>query len=115
MLSGPTFIVMHVNSVSAAIPFYTNILGMEVQEQGTDWVRFKTGDGVRLALSQDHAPNPDSTNEVGWDVADINSLYDDYVAKGVEVVQPITEIPFGRTFIIKDPDGNKLYFLQLPH
>ena len=35
-------------------------------------------------------------------------------ARGVAIAGPPTDMPFGRTFSIKDPAGATLYMLQLP-
>jgi len=35
------------------------------------------------------------------------------VGKGVTIVEPPHDMPFGRVFSIKDPTGGTLYMLQL--
>jgi uncharacterized glyoxalase superfamily protein PhnB len=38
----------------------------------------------------------------------VDRLYDDWKGRGVEFVQPPAKVPFGFTFVARDPDGHRL-------
>jgi predicted enzyme related to lactoylglutathione lyase len=114
MLIGLNFILMHVSNVAEAATFYTEKLGLTIEDQGPDFVQFKqpTGVGATLALSKAESA-PSSGTELWWYVDDADASLATLQAKGVEVVDQPKNEPFGRTFSIKAPEGYTLYMLQL--
>jgi predicted enzyme related to lactoylglutathione lyase len=108
--------LVHVADIDVARAFYTEKLGLEAdpEQSGPNFVLFQRPDGVgsSLALSAGDAVAPSNGIELWWYVDDADATHDDLVARGVEVASPLADMPFGRTFSIKDPSGNVLYFLQ---
>jgi predicted enzyme related to lactoylglutathione lyase len=113
MLSGINLVIFHVSNIEATLPFYTEKLGLTIASQAPTFVQFGGNGGAGLALSQEQ-PLPGGGVEAWWFVADVDALHDSYAARGVAITSPLTDMPFGRTFSASDPDGNKLYLLQLP-
>lgn len=114
MLSGVSFVLLHVPQVEAVLPFYTEKLGLEVDQQQEGFAQFKSGErGAVLALANG-AGTGDEGTEVWWFVDDANATHEALSGRGVEIATPPTDMPFGRTFTIKDPAGNRLYLLELP-
>ncbi|GCE07231.1 VOC family protein [Dictyobacter aurantiacus] len=119
-LLGPDFISLQVRNLSASRAFYTEVLGLDVDE------RFDTPDFVLLesstipfALSAakvnlDEAPRP------GWGVAlwidcdNVDELQSRLVAADATIVTPPFDGPFGRTLIFIDPDGYQITANQNP-
>ncbi len=108
--------LVHVADIDAARAFYTERLGLEAdpEQSGPNFVLFQRPDGVgaSLGLSTGDAVAPSTSIELWWYVDDADAIHDELVAGGVEVASPLVDMPFGRTFSIKDPSGNLLYFLQ---
>ncbi|QBD76135.1 hypothetical protein EPA93_08980 [Ktedonosporobacter rubrisoli] len=115
MFKGLNFVLAHVPSIAAVLPFYTEKLGFEVELQMPDFVQFKqpNGQGASYALSAEGPAEPKSSTELWWFVDDVEASLAQLQAREVPIVEGIADMPFGRTLTIADPAGNKLYLLQL--
>ena len=113
MLLGLHFILLHVADIEEAAAFYTEKFGLTIEDQNPMFVQFKpgVGGGAVLALSQGES-KPDAGTELWWFVDNVNATLADLQARGVEVVNPLADEPFGRTCAIKAPGGYTLYLLQ---
>lgn len=109
MLHGMQFVVVHVPAVAAVEAFYTETLGLSVAARNTGFLQLAPGGGASVALGEAAGRDP---IELWWYVDDAEAELARLQARGVEIVQPIVDMPFGRTFAIKDPAGTTLYMLQ---
>jgi predicted enzyme related to lactoylglutathione lyase len=109
MLKGMQFVVIHVPEVPAVEDFYINTLGLTVADRNPGFLQLAPDGGATVALGQ--APGRDHI-ELWWYVDDAEATLATLRARGVEIAQPIADMPFGRTFAIKDPAGTTLYLLQ---
>lgn len=119
-LLGPDFFSLQVRNLAASRTFYTDLLGLPVDERfdTPDFVLFDTTSipfGISAAkVNLDEAPNP------GWGVAlwidcdNVNDLHEKLAAAGVTIVTPPSDGPFGRTLIFADPDGYRITANQNP-
>ena len=113
-LRGPDFINLQVRNLSTSRAFYTDMLGLTVDPQfDTPEVIVFDTNSIPFALSTakvnlDEAPQP------GWGVAlwidcdNVNELHARLEAKGVTIITPPFDGPFGRTFVFADPDGYRI-------
>lgn len=119
-LRGPDFISLQVSNFAASRTFYTELLGLPVDERfdTPDFVLFDSST-IPFALSEakvnlDEAPQP------GWGVAlwidcdQVNELHARLEAAGATIVKPPFDGPFGRTFIFADPDGYQITVNENP-
>ena len=118
MLASPNFVILHVPDLDQAVRFYTDKLGFASNEAesipGT-YTQFQSApNGATFSLLKQADDAPYRGVELWWDVADVDAAYTDLAARGVEVAQPPTDQPFGRTLAIKDPAGHTIYMLT-PH
>ena len=115
MLQGLNFVLLHVTDIDEATAFYTEKLGLVVEDSQPGFVQFQQpmGQGATFALSSEGDGSSIQNVELWWFVDDADATYADFVAKDVPVVQPLKDEPFGRTFAIKDPSGNTLYMMKL--
>ena len=117
MLQGLNFVLIHTNNIEEARAFYTEKLGLEIEDQAPNFLQFKQpgGQGATLAISQepDIQPGQGKDIELWWFVENADATYAEMTSKGIEIAQERKDEPFGRTFAIKDPSGNTLYMLQL--
>jgi len=113
-LLGPDFISLQVRNLSASRAFYTEMLGLPVDERfdTPDFVLFDSTT-IPFALSEakvnlDEAPQP------GWGVAlwidcdNVDELHARMVEAGATIIKPPFESPFGRALIFVDPDGYRI-------
>lgn len=117
MLLGLNFIMLHVPDVEQARAFYTEKLGLVVEDQQPDFVQFKQpkGNGATFALGKGEDAATLQGAELWWFVDDADKTYTSLVAQNVEIVNKPTDEPFGRTLAIKDPAGHTIHMLQLAH
>src|SRR6266850_6573280 len=102
---------LSVSDIRAAVDFYTNKLGF--------WLAFTWGDppmmaGVNLGQVQifleQGTPTPQGCS-VYFVIGDADELYEFQRAKGVEVVEPPGDRPWGlRDYSVRDPQGYRLTF-----
>ncbi|HEY7037109.1 MAG TPA: VOC family protein [Thermomicrobiales bacterium] len=111
MLNGPNFVIRNVGDLDGTKRFYTDKLGFRVEAEQPGFVQFAKTGGATYALVE--ASSQEAT-EVWWNVDDVDATQAQLRAKGVEIVQPPKDEPFGRTLVIRDAAGNTLYLLQAP-
>jgi predicted enzyme related to lactoylglutathione lyase len=113
-LLGPDFISLQVSNFSASRAFYTELLGLAVDERfdAPDFVLFDTN-SIPFALSAakvnlNEAPQPGWGIRLWIDCDQINELHAKLQAAGVAIITPPFDGPFGRTFVFADPDGYQI-------
>lgn len=127
---------IYVLDQDAALDFYVNKLGMEVNtDQDLGFMRWLTvnlpGDPEREILLEKPGPpalDPATAEQVrelltkgalgGYlfmTTDDARKTHEDLVAKGVEITDEPTERPYGIDFGIRDPFGNRIRIGQMFH
>lgn len=110
----PNLFLIYVTDVERSTKFYSDLFNMKPDMLTPRYVPFTVAPGVLFALwsggAQSLAHNPPRTSEVGLMVpgtaSAVDSLFEEWIDKGVTVIdEPYDEV-FGRTFVIADPDGN---------
>lgn len=121
MASTTTLISIYCDDLPAMRAFYTERVGLEVVpflSNESDFIFLKPASGTPIALraaSTRPAGMPSSVGciEIGFDVPDIQAVYNDFKAEGVPVVTEIADMGAGLYFVAKDPAGNFLSITQL--
>jgi len=112
------FLGLICEDVSASTQYYTDVLGLEVNQEASIpgyYSQFVTKDGAMFALvggfgaEQEIAQNFDTALEV----EDVDAVYAEWQDKGVEMVTGVVQAPFGRTLLFRTPDNHILRVLQL--
>ncbi|QDZ15338.1 glyoxalase superfamily protein [Humibacter ginsenosidimutans] len=103
-----------VSDIDAAKGFYTDFLGLEVEEFNLGWVaRFtheSTGANVQLVTRDADAP-VDSVLSVH--TPDVEAAFEEAQRRGYEIVFPLRTESWGvRRFFVRDPDGNVINIVQ---
>lgn len=98
-----------VADIAAASDFYTDYLGLSVEEFNLGWVaRYRSPNGeasVQLVTRDVTAPE-DSVISVHVG-AGVDEAYAEAKRRGYEIVYPLTEEAWGvRRFFVRAPDGN---------
>jgi predicted enzyme related to lactoylglutathione lyase len=113
-LLGPDFMSLQVRNLSASRTFYTDLLGLTIDERfdTPDFVLFDSNSipfAIRSArVNLDDAPHPGLGVTLWIDCDQVNALHATLEAKGVTIITPPYDGPFGRTFVFADPDGYQL-------
>lgn len=108
--------INYVSDIACAQEFYTKTLGAEPVEASPTFCLFVFANGFKLGLwlrsGVDPAPAAAGGGaEIGIAVGDptqVDVLHAQWIAQGVRILQPPTEMDFGRTFTAADPDGHRV-------
>lgn len=112
------FVLFYVADPLASGRFYSRLFDRSLKEESATFAMLELGANVLLGLwlrptvepAVDPAARPGGS-EIAFVVADATALqatFETWVAQGVRIAQPITEMDFGRTFVGLDPDGHRL-------
>jgi catechol 2,3-dioxygenase-like lactoylglutathione lyase family enzyme len=109
MSSNPRFgfVVEHVTDIEAARRFYVDVLGLEEERYDPRYVQFGS-----FAITTEASMDGSGAPELYWLVDDAAGAFDD-LSRKAEVSMPLTQLPFGRLFAVKDPAGRPRYLLEL--
>lgn len=87
--------------------FYADFLNMEVTMARDEIISFASPANSTAQLSiirdeESYAPQPN----VSIEVSDVDEIYAKAIARGIEIVYPLTDEPWGvRRFFVIDPNG----------
>ncbi|HEX6819762.1 MAG TPA: VOC family protein [Ktedonobacterales bacterium] len=108
-----------VRDMATCKAFYRDTLGLQMTQDEPDAVAFKIGDLYFFLLSATEAGNMIGGQSLRFSfegtsrslhaasVDDVDAMYADLKAKGVNVLEPPTDQPWGlRTAFFTDPEGN---------
>jgi predicted enzyme related to lactoylglutathione lyase len=110
---------LYVQDVEKSKAFYTEFLGMKLLPafSSPTFVFLQPSDGTAIAL-QDVAllpagvPAQPGGFELNLEVEDLDAAFQEWKAKGIEVLSEVTDMGAGRFFRAKDPEGHVLSVYQ---
>nr|HET6903327.1 VOC family protein [Ktedonobacteraceae bacterium] len=113
-------LTLYVRDVEKAKAFYTDFLGMKFipEFSSPTFVFLQPTHGTSIAL-QDLASLPPGVPaqpggfEVNLEVDDVNAAYQEWKAKGIELVSEVTDMGAGLWFRAKDTEGHVLAVYEL--
>jgi predicted enzyme related to lactoylglutathione lyase len=112
----PQFLV---TDIEHSIEFYTKKLGFDLEFRYEDFYAGIIKDGYSIHLKSGKPSTEERKNkrenddlDIIFSADDVEDLYEEFVNKSVEIIQPLCDLPYGREFYIADPDGYLLAFLQ---
>ncbi len=100
------FVLEYVTDIEAAKRFYVDVLGLEVERFDPTFVQFEN-----FALAGDEPMSGTRDREIYWIVDDADAAFGD-LSRKAEVSVPLRQMPFGKVFAIKDPEGQPQYFVE---
>lgn len=111
------FLGLICDDVPTSTRYYTDVLGFELNEAASVpgyYSQFVTKDGAIFALVNDfgNAEGLDQNFDTALEVADVDAVYAEWQANGVEMVTDVSDMPFGRTFLARSPDNHILRVMQ---
>jgi predicted enzyme related to lactoylglutathione lyase len=116
MVKAVSNVWLPVNDMQRALGFYGDTLGISVKENYDEWALLEL-DGLLIGLNarESETPGPDGGAVISFRAQQpLEQAVEDLKGKGVEVVDGITDHPWGRIAAFKDPDGNSLEFFEPP-
>lgn len=112
------FMSVQVRDLGVSQAFYTQVISFEAAEHSPPGaVVFREGQGTIFAIRLP-LPTTDTGKDFGlgvglwFAVEDADAAHARIVSRGGQVVSPPQPGPFGRMFVVRDPDGYQLTFHQ---
>ena len=111
------FVILYVDDMDKAKKFYTDTLDMAVVEaiSSPTFVTLRPTGGSLVALQDKAAakfPPKDETQsgsvELSFEADDVDATWRRWQEQGVELLGDPVDLPFGRYFMAKDPEGHYL-------
>jgi len=108
-----------VSDLEQAIEFYVQQLGFALAFRYEDFYAGIEKDGHPIHLKTDYnleKEKPARSNNEDIDllfaVDNVSAIFEEISKKGIEIVQPLREMPYGSEFYIADPDGHLIAFVS---
>jgi predicted enzyme related to lactoylglutathione lyase len=113
-------IILYVDNPFQSSVFYQTLLGKKPFEEYPTYIAFTLDSGIILGLCSKHTIEPTAYItgggcEVAFTVEDketVDTTYEKWTKGGARVAQTPTEMCFGYTFVVLDPDGHRLRVLS---
>lgn len=107
------FVLLFVENPQKSSSFYQELFEIKPVEESPTFAMFALKNGVMLGLWSKHTAEPrvdakPGALEICFPASDVDALYEAWGKKMVTVAQKPTEMDFGRTFVILDPDGHRI-------
>ena len=108
-------VILLVSDMKKSLMFYREILGMELKKESEDWIEFVKHGSTVLALHPAKKRKITKNNSmlVGFNVNNLESVCSELEKKEVKFYKRLTEEPFGKHAIIKDPDGHLISLVEM--
>lgn len=107
-----------VSDMGRAKKFYTDVLGLKVNEEDEAGIEFACGGGTLLGIYPSQFAGTGESTVAGFDVTDLDTemkelrdrgvSFEDYDLPGLKTENGIAKLGPGRGAWFKDPDGNIL-------
>ncbi len=112
------FTLLFVANPQKSSLFYQEILNLKPIEESQTFVMFALKNGVMLGLWSKYTAEPRVEAQAGaleicFPTDNVDALYEEWGKKYVTVAQKPTDMDFGRTFVILDPDGHRIRVYKL--
>ena len=104
--------------LATAREFYAGFLGFDVamDEPGFTMFASPSNRTAQITVADRNQPGQDrgiSEAHISVEVADVGALHAEAVRRGLEIVYPLTDEPWGiRRFFVRDPDGRVINVVQ---
>lgn len=112
-MTTPAFVILYVDAPERSARFYAELLGRPVLQSSPTFAMLPLGPGLALGLWSRHTVEPrgdgaGATGEIAFTDPDVDAVHADWARRGLPILQPPTDMDFGRAFTAVDPDGHRL-------
>lgn len=115
-------LALYVRDVAQSALFYTSLLDCEPGHHSANFAQFELRPGVKLGLWRqgDVVPACDGSGcrtELDFMVENarqVEECHERFLALGITILQPPTQLDFGSSLLACDPDGHRLRVIAPP-
>lgn len=112
----PTYYLLHVADPGKSAGFYAELFGRPPVEISPTFALFVLDGGIKVGLWSKATVEPATGGapgalEIGIALKapdDVDAFHESWLARGLPVFQPPTDMDFGRSFMVADPDGHRI-------
>lgn len=112
----PTYYLLHVADPERSGRFYRELFGRAPVETSPTFVLFVLDGGIKVGLWSKATVEPATGGapgamEIGIAMkapAEVDAFHEGWVARGLPVFQAPTDMDFGRSLMVTDPDGHRI-------
>ena len=107
------FTIQLVRAPPESARFYGALFDVAPLESSPTFAMLRLPNGVLLGLWSRETAEPTVTAPAGaaelcFVAPDVDAVHADWQAHGIPMLQPPTDMDFGRTFVALDPDGHRI-------
>lgn|SRR6185369_10095228 len=109
------YLLLPVRNPRRSAELYARLLGCKPVENSEAFVLFVLPNGVKVGLwlASDIEPKPATPGGIEIAFSEpsreaVLATFKEWTGLGLEVLQKPTDMPFGFTFVVQDPDGHRL-------
>lgn len=115
LLGWPTWIGVVVENLDTQRRFWADVLGVDEDHSGNDFVSFRIGDNTFELIERSDEPEYDRVRfQVGFEVGDIQEAHDELVSRGLQGISPIYEDEASPWAYFRDQEGNVFEIKERP-
>ena len=115
-MTTPNMTILYVTDVRRSTAFWTDLLGIAPVEAADTFAMMPLAGGMRLGLWGIAGVAPSSSTLGGGgeicislgSAVEVDATHAAWAAAGRTILQPPTDMDFGRTFTAADPDGHRI-------
>lgn len=115
-MSSSNTILFYVRDAVASVAFHSRLLGIDPVEASPGFGLFVLPGGLAFGVWSASGVEPAPTGAVGGSelgfklgtAAEVDATHAIWKDRGAEILQPPTDLDFGRSFVALDPDGHRL-------
>ncbi len=112
----PTYFLLHVTDPQKSLGFYTELLGRAPVETSPTFALFVLEGGMKVGLWSKATVEPATGGapgalEIGIALKapdDVDAFHESWRTRGLPVFQEPTDMDFGRSCMVTDPDGHRI-------
>ncbi|MBW5892741.1 VOC family protein [Pectobacterium polaris] len=115
-MNAPNLIILYVENVVASERFYRELFDLQPIEKSENFAMFAFDSGFLLGLWSKHEVRPTAELAGGGselairveNEAELAAVYESWKKRGITLIQEITQMDFGLTFVALDPDQHRI-------
>ena len=112
------FVILYVDAPEKSARFYADLLGAPIIEASPTFAMLPLRPDLMLGLWSCRTVEPaaagaSGATEIAFTDDDVDAVHADWAGRGLRILQPPTDLDFGRCFTASDPDGHRLRVMRL--